>query len=172
MQQLKQKDIKKIRDELVKHNDGKCPVSGLDISNGDACLDHAHQDSEISETVEGQVRGVLHKFANSLEGSWRARYLRSGLANEITFEELLINMYTYLMEYREPMLHPSHAQKPRKLMKSSYNELKREVNNANRYLKRKIKMPDYPKSKRLTKKLKELYEKFGIIPKYYSGNVK
>jgi hypothetical protein len=71
------------------------------------------------------------------------------------------------MESREPLLHPSHAPKPRKLMKSSYNELKREIKKANHFLSKPLKMPDYPKSKRLTKRLKELYEQFAIYPKFY-----
>jgi len=168
MKQLKQKDVKPLREELTKKEGGFCPVSGLDITDGSACLDHSHEDSKFSETIEGQIRGVLHKFANSLEGSWRSKYRRSGLSGYITFEELLLNMYTYLMESRELYLHPSHAQKPRKLMKQSYNKLTKEVKHANGYLKKPIKIPDYPKSRRLTKRLKELYEQFGIYPEYYS----
>ena len=61
-----------------------------------------------------------------------------------------------------------HTTKPRKLMKSSYNELKREIDKVNKYMKKPIKIPNYPKSKRLTKRLKELYEQFGIYPRYYS----
>ena len=168
LKQMKQKDVKPLREELIKKEGGKCPVSGLDITNGDACLDHAHEHSQVSETVEGQVRGVLHKYANSLEGAWRSKYRRSGLADFITFEELLLNMYTYLTENRELYLHPSHAPGPRKLMKSSYRELEREVKKANQYLEKPIKMPEYPKSGRCTKKLCELFEKFGIYPRYYA----
>ncbi len=167
MQQLKQKDVKSIREEIAERQGGLCPVSGLDVSNGDAALDHAHSASDFTETVEGQVRGVLHRFANSLEGSMRSKYRRSGLAQHITFEEVLLNLYMYLMEYRLPLLHPSHAPRPRKLMKQSYNKLAKEVKGANKYLKKPIKMPDYPKSRRLTKRLKELYEQFGLYPEYY-----
>jgi len=168
LKQLKQKDVKPLREELVKKVGGKCPISGLDITNGDACLDHAHENSEFSETIEGQIRSVLHKYANSLEGAWRSKYRRSGLKDVITFEELLINMYIYLTQCREPYLHPSHAPGPRKIMKSSYNELSRAIKNANKYLNKPIKIPPYPKSKRLTKRLKELYDIFGIYPKYYN----
>jgi hypothetical protein len=174
MKQLKSKEIKEIRDMLAKKTNYICPISHLDISNGDACLDHAHQASEhpLSETVEGQVRGTIHKYANSLEGQMRSKFRRSGLASVISFEEFLLNLYNYLMEFREPMIHPMSAPKSQKLMKSSYNHLVREINECNKYLQKPIKVPPYPKSKRLTKKLKELYDKMGIDPKFYIRKVK
>jgi hypothetical protein len=170
MKQMKQAEIKEIRERLAKKNNYLCPITNLDISNGDAALDHSHQDSThpLSETVEGQVRGTIHRFANSLEGSMRSKFRRSGLASVMSFEEFLLNLYNYLMDYREPLLHPQHAPRPKKLMKSSYNELKREILKANHYLNRPIKIPPYPKSKRLTKRLKELFEQFKIYPRYYT----
>jgi hypothetical protein len=168
MKQLKQKDVKQIREELLKKNDGICPILKIPLDPSDAALDHAHQDSEISETVEGQIRSTIHKYANSLEGTMRSRFRRSGVASYIAFEEFLLNLYEYLMEYREPLLHPSHAAKPRKLMKSSYNELCKEIKKLNSFLKKQIKCPDYPKSKRLTKKLAELYDLVKIYPRYYN----
>lgn len=169
MKQLKQKDIKQVREELLKKNNYICPILKIPLDPKDAALDHSHQDSEVSETKEGQIRSTIHKYANSLEGVMRSRYRRSGVSQWISFEEFLLNLYNYLMEYREPMLHPSHAPKPRKLKKSSYNKLVKEIKECNQYLKKPIKIPPYPKSKRLTKRLKELYEQFGIYPEYYSN---
>ncbi len=170
MKQLKHKDIKEIREMLCEKVDWICPVSGLDLRNGNATCDHSHEDSTHpnSETVEGQVRGPLHRFANSLEGQMRAKFRRSGLAKEISFEEFLFNLYNYLMDFREPMIHPMSAPKHNKLTKRSYNKLAKEIKQTNEYLTKKIKLPPYPKSKRLTKKLKELYDKFGIYPEYYT----
>jgi hypothetical protein len=169
MRQLKQKDVKPIREQLIKKEGGVCPVSKLDITCGDACLDHAHEDSlhPDSETVEGQVRGVLHKYANALEGAWRSKFRRSGLNGYMSFEEALINMHYYLMNNRELYLHPSHAPGPRKLMKSSFNDLKRAIIGANKFLEKPIKVPDFPKSGRCTKRICELFDMFGIYPKYY-----
>ena len=168
MRQLKGKDIKGIREELWEKNDHVCPVLLIEIDKCDLNLDHAHQDSLVSETVSGQIRGSIHKFANSLEGSLRSKYRRSGVARYITFEEFLYNLWNYLMNNREPLLHPQHQPKAKKLMKSSYNELAREIKNCNEHLKKPIKIPVYPKSKRLTKKLGELFEKFAIVPRYYT----
>ncbi len=168
MKQLKKSDIKEVREQLARKTNNLCPISGLDISNGDAALDHSHENSLYTETIEGQIRGTIHKYANSLEGQMRSKYRRSGLAKSISFEEFLFNLYNYLMNFREPMIHPMSAPKAEKLMKSSYNELMKEINNYNRYLAKPIKMPCYPKSKRLTKRLRELFDQFKIYPRYYS----
>ena len=168
MHQMSQKEIKDLREELLKKNGGRCPILDIPLHPSDAALDHAHEPSETSETQEGQIRGTIHKFANSLEGQMRSKFRRSGVAKYISFEDFLFNLYQYLMNSRELCLHPSHAPRPRKLMKSSYNELKREITKANKYLNKPIKIPEYPKSKRLTKRLKELYEQFKIFPNFYS----
>jgi len=168
MHQMSQKEIKDLRELLLKRNKGRCPILDIPLHPTDACLDHAHESSECSETAEGQIRGTIHKFANSLEGQMRSKYRRSGIAKYISFEDFLFNLYTYLMESRELYLHPSHKPRPRKLMKQSFNKLKREITKWNQYAAKPIKMPEYPKSKRLTKKLKELYEKFAIYPEFYS----
>ncbi len=174
MKQLKHSDIKQIRELLAEKTEFICPISGLSLLDGSAALDHSHQDSDhpASETIEGQVRGTIHKYANSLEGQMRSKFRRSGLAKVISFEEFLLNLYTYLMDFREPMIHPMSAPKSKKLMKSSFNHLVREINNYNCYLEKPIKIPPYPKSKRLTKRLKELYDKFGIDPRFYTKGVK
>ncbi len=172
MKQLKRSEIKHIREILARKTDNKCPISGLDISNGDACCDHAHEDSlhPCSETIEGQVRGVLHKFANVLEGQMRGKFKRSGLAAHMNFEDFLFNLYTYLMDFREPMLHPlAKDNKPKKLMKSSYNTLIREINSCNKFRHKPEKYPAYPKSKKMTKRLQELFVKYEITPKFYGS---
>ena len=169
MHQMKQSEIKEIREQLLKKNNNQCPILQRPLDPKDSALDHAHQASEYTETQEGQIRGTIHKFANSLEGQFRSKFRRSGVSQYITFEEFLLNLYTYLNEAREPLLHPSHAPKPKKLQKRSYQKLKREITKCNTYMKKPIKIPDYPKSKRLTKRLKELYEQFAIYPEYYAG---
>ena len=168
MQQLKQKDVKKIREQLLGKQDGKCAIMDLVIDPSDAALDHAHEASEYTDLREGQIRGVLHKFANSLEGQMRSKYRRSGCARFISFEEFLLGLYNYLTSDGYPLLHPSNSPKPRKLMKSSYRELEREIKKINKYNKKQIKFPPYPKSGICTKKLCELFDQVKIYPKYYN----
>jgi len=158
---LKQKDIKQYRNYLLKKQDYKCPICNRKIHEQDANLDHCHE--------SGLIRGVLCKTCNAyIEGTFRSKWKRSGLSKIIAFEELLFNLYSYLDKDFFPIFHPSHTAKPRKLKKMSYNKLKKEIEKTNNYLEKPIKIPQYPKSKRLTKRLKELYDQFGIIPEFYS----
>ena len=157
---LKQKDIKAIRERILKENNFICPICTQPLDPADAALDHDHQ--------TGFVRGTICKKCNSLEGVWRSRVIRLGLKETLTFEELLLNMYKYLTQEQTNYIHPSHKPKPRKLMKSSYNELKREIEHCNTFLKRPVKIPPYPKSKRLTKKLSKLFIQFELIPRFYN----
>jgi len=162
MHQMSQKEIAPLREELLKKNDGVCPLCTTKIDQGNEALDHCHD--------TGQIRNTICKQCNSLEGQMKSKWVRSGVAKKVPFAEYLYNLSQYLNpDLYLPILHPSCKPGPRKLMKSSYNRLLREVTHCNEYLKRPIKVPDYPKSKRLTKKLKELYEKYGIEPKYYGA---
>jgi len=156
---MKAKDIKILREKLWKENDYRCPICNKEVSADEIALDHDHDTTLI--------RGTICKKCNSLEGRFRSIWKRMGLSSIIEFSELLESLALYLKQPQLPYIHPSHLERNPKLMKSSYNELKREIEKANKYLNKPIKIPDYPKSRRLTKRLKELYEQFGIIPKYY-----
>ncbi len=158
--QLKQTNVKEERERLLKEQDCICPLCGQEINPCDAALDHDHD--------TGHIRGVLHKVCNSGEGQMRSKFRRSGVAKHTTFEEYLLSLAEYLMKEQYPMLHPSHAPRPRKLQKRSYQELKREIEKLNKYVEKQVKVPDYPKSRRLTKRLSELFDMVKIYPKYYS----
>jgi len=157
--QLSQKDVKPLREELLKKNQYICPICTEPLTPEDAALDHNHD--------TGLVRNTICKMCNSIEGIWKQKWKRSGLMDKISYEELLENMCNYLKATPQPYLHPSHKPKPRKLQKRSYQELVRVIEKENKILSRKIKIPPYPKSKRLTKRLKQLFEDFGVEPRYY-----
>ncbi len=162
--QLKPKNIREERERILKEQDYICPLCEQEIDPGDAALDHCHE--------TGVIRGVLHKVCNSGEGSMRSKFRRSGISKYTTFEEYLLKLSEYLTKDHHPMIHPSHLPKPRKLQKRSYQELLKAVEKYNYYAKenknKKLKMPPFPKSGKLTKRLKELYEFLKIYPKYYS----
>jgi len=159
LKQLSQKEVKPLREQLLKKNNYHCPICNQPLTPENAALDHDHDN--------GQIRGTICKFCNSLEGIWRSRWKRSGLMEKISYRELLENMCEYLKQEPLPYLHPSHKPKPRKLQKRSYQELVRVVEKYNKNASRKRKVPPYPKSKRLTKRLKEMFNEFGIQPRYY-----
>jgi hypothetical protein len=157
---LKHKDIKSLREKLWKENNYCCPICERPLEPDDLALDHDHDTTLI--------RNTICKLCNSYEGIAKSKWKRSGLMNHISFDKLLENLSLYLQQEQLPYIHPSHTPKNPKLMKSSYNTLKRTIENANKYLKKAIKIPVYPKSKRLTKRLKELYKQFGLEPRYYT----
>ncbi len=159
MKQLKQSEVKELREELLKRNDNKCPLCENDLPKEKAALDHCHQ--------TGRVRNTICKNCNSLEGMMRSKWIRSGVAQQVTFERFLLNLSNYLLADHPAILHPTHAPKPRKLMKSSYNKLVREIKNCNRFMQKPEKIVPYSKSGRLTKRLGELFLKYGIKPEYY-----
>ena len=157
---LKHKDIKPLREKLWKQNDYCCPICERPLTAEDLALDHDHDTTLI--------RNTICKRCNSIEGIFKSKWKRSGLMDFIDFDQLLENLSIYLRQEQLPYIHPSHVEKHPKLMKSSYNTLKREIEHINKYLEKPIKIPPYPKSKRLTKKLKELYDRCGLEPKFYS----
>jgi len=159
MTQLKSNEIKQTREELLERQGNLCAILKLPLKEIDAALDHQHKESPFFK--KGEVRGVLHKQANSLEGQMLGKFKRSGLADKIEFSEYLRNLADYLETNNNYcLLHPL-ARPKLYLMKSSYNSLVRLCTIAG------IKCPQYPKSRKLTNKLKELYDKFEITPKYY-----
>jgi RNase P subunit RPR2 len=162
---LKHKEIKELREKLWEENGRCCPICGAEVDKSEIALDHSHK-SDVDGT--GQIRNAICKKCNSLEGIFKQKWKRIGLMDVIEFSDLLISMGEYLKQEHLPYLHPSEVQKKPKLMKRSYNQLKREIEKVNCYLEKPIKIPPYPKSKRLTKRLKELYDQFGLVPEFYS----
>jgi len=161
VKQLKNKDIRGHRERLLEDQNNICPLCNCEIEYGDAALDHDHD--------SGRIRGVLHKWCNSAEGMLKSKFKRSGVAKSINFELYLFNLYEYLIKEHHLMLHPEHAPKQPKLMKSSYNKLVREVKNCNRLRQKPERIPDYPRSKKLTKSLEKLFIKYDIDPQFYGS---
>lgn len=62
-------DVKKVREQLIKEQDNKCAVTGLDIPVKQHVLDHAHDETQF-------VRGVLHRQVNAFAGKAENAYTR------------------------------------------------------------------------------------------------
>lgn len=166
--EMKQKDIAVLREQLWIKNGKKCPVLGLEIPLKDTALDHAHKRVDesyapdkgvIRETLDFRVNAILGKLENSIK--------RTGLHNmDVDIPNLLrraadyFESGAYVDEDGFMYVHPKEVPKEQHVSKRNYNKLKKVYTES----KKKAKFPEYPKSKKLTKKLKELFEEFNIEP--------
>lgn len=98
MRQLKQKEIAQVRTELLKLQGGLCALCRQGIQETEAALDHDHK--------TGQIRGVLHRGCNALEG-----IIENSLARNRITPQRLANIMANFVLYQtqlKPILHPSH----------------------------------------------------------------
>jgi len=155
MYQLKANEIKEYRAMILERDqNGKCAICGKEPSR--PCLDH-HHTKRVGGT--GQVRGVLCSNCNVFLAKSENNASRYGISKD-DLPGILRAMADYIEKDQYALIHPSEAPKPKRLMKSSYNELKRAYSG-------KKKFPEYPRSGKLTKPLERLFEAYGIKPKFY-----
>jgi len=155
--QLKQKDIERIRRKILKKQKGKCAICGQVPRT--PCLDHHHV-KRIKGT--GKVRGVLCNACNVFIAKSENNAVRYGVSQE-QLPERLRQFADYLEMKQYPFIHPDEAPPIPLLMKSSYNQLVKQLK-AQGYTK---KIPDFPKSGKMIKPLQQLYDKINLQPKYY-----
>ena len=153
--QLKWDEIPTLRNKLLKKQGGICPICKREIQN--PALDH-HHIRKIKGT--GQIRGVLCRSCNVFLAKVENNCVRYAISREV-LPCVLKNMAAYLVKKQEPYIHPSEAPRIPKLMKSSYNELCRNIKSKGK------RIPEYPKSGRLTIPLGKLFDQYGLAPKFY-----
>lgn len=151
-------DISTLRDALSQKQGGFCPLCQRELNA--PCLDHHHK-KRIKGS--GQVRGVLCRSCNVMLGKIENNCVRYAISQE-DLPRILRNMARYLEQPHLPYIHPSDAPKTPKLKKSSYNKLKKIMEDAPG----RKKCPEYPKSGKLTKPLEALYKEFHLEPEFYS----
>jgi len=169
LKQLKSKDITKIRDEILYFQQGKCALCHNPITEkSGTSLDHQHRtkDSIIGENGGGLVRGVLCRSCNVFEGKIWNNSKRFGLHDNLS--NWLRDLADYLDKENYPLIHPSEEPREPKVSKRNYNKCKKLYNEEEFIPKRKNQkkkpMIEYPKTGKLTKGLRELFERFGISP--------
>jgi len=150
-------DIGTLREALSQKQGGFCPICHRKINA--PCLDHHHKKRLKGS---GQIRGVLCRSCNVLLGKIENNCVRYAICQE-ELPDVLRHMALYLEQAHLPYLHPSEAAKPMILKKSSYNKLKKIVQDAPGVKQ----VPPYPKSGRLVKSLQKLYKEFHLPPEFY-----
>ena len=164
LRQLTQKDIKEVRNEILKTQNFRCLLCGRTITEQEAVLDHQHKNRKTDTNGvngNGLIRGVLCSACNLLEGKvWNGqkRYLiNPPLEKRISWLKSLIKYY---QKGHYPMVHPSEIPKTPKVPKRSFNRMVKAY--GLKYPKRKE--PHYPLTGKLTIRLQKLFTEFNINP--------
>ncbi|WP_256360620.1 endonuclease domain-containing protein [Methylomonas koyamae] len=99
--QIKSFQIKPLREQLLKEQDGKCALCGFDCEV--PCLDHSH--------FTGRIRGVICRNCNVALGRYENGCVRSGRKDRIL--DIAKNLSDYLLNERSE-IHPVHGKKKRR----------------------------------------------------------
>jgi len=171
--ELKQKDIKILKEKLHKENNGICPLLGIPVPVEKMALDHIHKlKSEPYATDKGTIRNAIEFRANAMEGkitnNWKRYYSADTSKHPTDLPTYLRNLADYLeagayTEDGDYFIHPSEVPKKPKIKKSTFNKMIKLFKV--KYPKKKV--PVYPKSQKLTKLLDKLYTEFNVIDIYY-----
>lgn len=158
---IKHTEIAKIRNALSEEQGNRCAICGKVLT--DPVLDHQHRMNKqqtLGEDGAGQIRGVLCRECNALEGKiWNAmnRYAQPKTVAERV--EILEHIIEYWSRKPYEMIHPTERDRPQNVSKRQYNKLAKLTD-----------VPEYPKSGKLTKELAKLFNKYNIHP-YNKPNV-
>ena len=173
--EMKQKDIKGLKEKIWLENGKKCPVLNVEIPLEKMVLDHCHKknDEEYAED-KGTVRTALEFRTNAFLGKMENAFKRYGLNKDYDLATILrkaadyFEKGAYVDEEGFYYIHPNETKKEPKISKRNYNKCKKLYDNEEFIPKRKNQkkkeFPPYPKSAKLTKDLKELFERFEINP--------
>lgn len=153
-QQLKYAAIKHIRDSLLQKQNNVCGICHKPPKN--PVLDHDHTKKTKGTSY---CRGVLCSNCNIFLAKVENNMTRYGVPKE-ELPNHLKKMADFLQWEQTNLIHPSEKPPPQKLMKSSYNKLKRQYTG-------RAKFPPYPRSGRLTKELEKIFKQQGIQPEFY-----
>jgi hypothetical protein len=96
--QIKPKDIKPLREQILQEQQGLCAICHDPVVASEAVLDHCHR--------TGYIRAVLHRGCNAFIGHIENNQAR----NKITakrLESILANFELYINSHRL-LVHPTH----------------------------------------------------------------
>jgi hypothetical protein len=161
---LKQSEIKTVKADILEKQGFRCAICGKPLELSEAVLDHQHKFKKADangENGNGLIRGVLCNFCNPAEGKCfnaMSRYIQARTDEDRI--QWLENLISYYRQPKYPLVHPTEVPREPDISKRNFNKLKKAYEKAN-----PGKKPlEYPKSGKLTKPLKALFEKFEISP--------
>jgi len=157
LKEINHAGLKELRYKQWLKQNKTCPILKQKIEYKDAVADHKHKTKaeKLGEDGKGLLRGVLHFQANSWEGKVTNAFKRYGLHKfDISLPQALINLAAYIENppMKPEWIHPNCRPKAKKIGKRDFNLI------CKYYFEmfpKKRKLPMYPKSGKLTKKLEE-----------------
>lgn len=165
--EMKQKDIKVLKEKIWLENDKKCPILDVEVPLDKMVLDHNHKlKNEPYSENKGTIRTALEFRVNAFFGKMENAFKRYGLEKDYDLATILRNAAEYFdkgaykCEDGYYYVHPNEVPKEPKISKRNYNKLAKEYKLSGR----KKKFPEFPKSGKVTVALKALFEEFGISP--------
>lgn len=153
--QLKSKDIKKFRSFVLEKQGGKCLICEKPPKR--PCLDHSHTKRTKGT---GLCRGVVCSNCNIMIAKSENNCVRYGFTQE-ELPKILRSIANYLEKPHLPYIHHTEAPPKPKLMKSSYNKLKKALEGTG------YSCPHMSKSGVLTLPLKKAFAQVKIEPEFY-----
>ena len=155
---LKTKDIKTIKQMLLEKQGYRCAICGKELTLENSVLDHQHKQRKSDKNGvngDGLVRGVICQEDNLSEGKiWNATSRFQGARTPQDRINWLRKLIEYYSKDPYPFIHPTEKVPEKSISKRQYKKKKKVC----------PKVPEYPKSTHLTKRLKELFDKYKINP--------
>jgi hypothetical protein len=164
--QLKQKDLKPLKQKLHNAQDNICPLLKIKVPLEQMVVDHKHKlkANPAGPNGDGLVRGAIEFRANALEGkisnNWKRYYSADESKHPITLSNYLRNLADFLENppCEQIYIHPSEKPKVKKLGKRVFKKIAKMY--SEEYPKRKE--LQYPKSCKPTKQIKLLAEHYDL----------
>lgn len=171
---LKTKDIKTIKQMLLEKQGYRCAICGKELTLENSVLDHQHKQRKSDKNGvngDGLVRGVLCQEDNLSEGKiWNSTSRFQGARTPQDRINWLRKLIEYYSKDPYPYIHPTEVKKEKKISKRQFNRLQKAYKEAfleeqkTRKNPKEFKQLEFPKTGKLTKNLRELFEKFEISP--------
>lgn len=117
---LKQKDVKKVRKEMLEAQDGICPICMTAIET-DPVLDHCHKTGHVRAVLHRQCNALLGKIENYVQG-----YGKQHFSDTNVLRYFLNRTVDYMQDdYTSNPLHYKHQTETDKKVKELRGRLKR-----------------------------------------------